>query len=336
MAAQSRPADLDVAEPVLHEPLAEHPGSFDFFQAVRLLELTAPNGSSIRFHANPFLDFPPSQLESLNVDRSGAVDVTVNFLGLVGPQGALPYFYSELVQDRLRAKDKTLAAFLDIFHHGLISLFYQAWQKHRFPVPWERGEADEVSSALLALLGIRSRGLRNRQNVPDRTLMYYTGLLAIGSRPASALQQLLSDHFDVPVAIEEFAGAWYVLPQLHQCRLGSESCSEQLGMGAIAGDAIWDRQSRVRLRLGPMPLARYRQFLPDGAACREVEAITEFFSNRQFEFELELVLERDEVPLYELGSNLPLGWCGWLKTEEFEHDPDDASFLIGQQPCMQI
>ena len=152
MAAQSRPADLDVAEPVLREALADHPGSFDFFQAVRLLELTAPNGSSIRFHANPFLDFPPSQLESLNVDRSGAVDVTANFLGLVGPQGVLPYFYSELVQDRLRAKDKTLAAFLDIFHHRLISLFYQAWQKHRFPVPWERGEADEVSSALLALL----------------------------------------------------------------------------------------------------------------------------------------------------------------------------------------
>jgi type VI secretion system protein ImpH len=52
-----------------------------------------------------------------------------------GPSGVLPYNYTELVIDRLRNKDRALAEFLDIFHHRMISLFYQAWEKYRFPWP---------------------------------------------------------------------------------------------------------------------------------------------------------------------------------------------------------
>jgi hypothetical protein len=37
----------------------------------------------------------------------------VNFMGVIGPQGLLPIYYTELVIDRLRAKDRTLRDFLD-------------------------------------------------------------------------------------------------------------------------------------------------------------------------------------------------------------------------------
>ncbi len=351
MATQSRPADTDVAEPRPNETnqmepeasatglgahacqaLKQRPGEFDFFQAVRLLRMMSPNGDSVRFHANPALDFPPSQIETLELSE-GSAHLTVNFLGLVGPMGALPYFYSELVNDRVRAKDPTLKAFLDIFHHRLISLFYEAWEKHRFPTLWERDQPDVVSTALRAVLGIGSPGVRGRQKVSDNVLMFYAGLLALQSRPASALQQLLADYFQVPAAIDQFSGAWYMLPQAQQCRLGSETSFEQLGMGAIVGDAVWNQQSRLRVRLGPMPLARYREFLPGGNAYSEAEALIDFFANRQFDFELQLALNREEVPEFELGEELPLGWCSWLKTEEFSHYPDDAILPVGQQLC---
>ena len=334
MATQSRPADIDVAQAPIRQDLEEHPGEFDFFQAVRLLRIMSPEAGPLRFHANPSLDFPPSQIEGLEVPPAGPAHMTVNFLGLVGPMGVLPYFYSELVNDRVRAKDPTLKAFLDIFHHRLVSLFHQAWEKHRFPALWERGESEGVSTALRALLGIGSPGLRERQNVSDHVLMFYTGLLAIESRPAAALEQLLEDYFQVPAAVDQFSGAWYLLPEAQQCRLGSETCFEELGVGAIVGDAIWNQQSRVRVRLGPMPLGRYREFLPGGNAYREAEALIEFFANRQYEFELQLALTREEVPEFELGTELPLGWCSWLKTEEFGHHPDDAVLPVGQQLCM--
>lgn len=352
MATQSRPVYLDVAEacPIeakqdereisasslgadANQALKQRPGEFDFFQAVRLLRMIAPE-DSVRFHANPALDFPPSQIETLEVPEAGPSHMTVNFLGLVGPMGALPYFYSELVNDRVRAKDPTLKAFLDIFHQRLLTLFYQAWEKHRFPALWERSDADGVSTALRAVLGIGSLGLRDRQNISDRVLMFYAGLLALQSRPAAALGQLLEDYFQVPTTVDQFAGAWYVLPQAQQCRLGSETCFEELGVGTMVGEAIWSRQSRVRVRLGPMPLARYREFLPGGNAYKEAEALIEFFGNRQFDFELQLALNREEVPEFELGAELALGWCSWLKTEKFQAHPDDAVLQIGQQLCM--
>ncbi|HEX4166327.1 MAG TPA: type VI secretion system baseplate subunit TssG [Bryobacteraceae bacterium] len=333
MESESRSAVADVGLPEFVPELQHRPGSFDFFQAVRLLKLVLPQRDGVRFHANPKLEFPPAQIERLQISE-GLAHLAENFFGLVGPLGVLPYFYSEIVSDRTRAKDTALGAFLDIFHQRLLTLLCQAWQSQRFWATWEQGEHDGVTSALLALLGLRTDGLANRQKISDQALLFYTGLLAMQTRPARSLEQILADYFQVPAEVQQFAGAWYLLPEAQQCRLGNESRFEELGMGAIVGDAIWNQQSRVRIVLGPMPLNRFREFLPDGPAYGETEALIEFFANRQLDFELQLLLDRTEVPVFQLGEELPLGWCLWLKTEEFATNPGDAVLPLGQQLCM--
>ena len=45
----------------------------------------------------------------------------------------------------------------------------------------------------------------------------YAGLLAQWPRSASALRQVLTDYFDVPVEIEQFAGGWFRLDRETQC-----------------------------------------------------------------------------------------------------------------------
>ena len=42
--------------------------------------------------------------------------------------------------------------------------------------------------------------------------------------------------------------------------------STQVGSGAVVGDAVWDRQGRVRVRIGPVSLEQYNDFLPGGRA----------------------------------------------------------------------
>jgi type VI secretion system protein ImpH len=347
--SRSKDPDVSVAEPprnssvaaagaLVMEELLDSPWEFEFFQAVRLLErfgtgkpvgqFANPQQEIVRFATNPDLQFPASRIDSLEKSASGQLEMTVNFLGLTGPSGALPRAYSEFVNERLRARDVTLKAFLDIFNHRAISMFYAAWEKYRFSVAYERDQHDRLTQYLLDFIGLGSEGLKNRQSVPDHSLVYYTGLLGLQPRSAAALEQVLADYFDVSVEIEQFVGAWHRLSVEDQCSVGDqERYSEQLGMGAIAGDEIWDRQSRARIVLGPLSLEQYLDFLPNGAACEPLRAIVKFFSNEECDFEVRLILQREDVPDLDLGgaaSNPMLGWTTWVKNAPFGRDPGDT------------
>jgi type VI secretion system protein ImpH len=176
-------------------------------------------------------------------------------------------------------------------------------------------------------------GLRDRQEIEDEALMHYISLVAMQSRSAAALEQLLGDYFAVPVEVQQFTGAWYSLEQSTQCVMNEkESMSSQVGLGAVVGDAVWDRQGRVRIRIGPLGLERYNEFLPQGRAYKALRAITRFFSNNCLDFEVQLVLDRSQVPTIELDLNATqparLGWVSWARTAPLGVDPDDTILTL--------
>lgn len=344
MATPSRTESSDMNESPLAELLAREPYQFEFFQAVRLLERFSPDRKPVgrfvkpstevaRFGAHPSLNFPASQIQSIQQRPGQPPFVEVNFMGLTGPLGLLPHAYTELMRERIRQKDTAFRDFLDIFHHRIISLFYQAWEKYRFTIAYERGERDRFSHHLLDLIGLGTQGLHDRQDVADDSLIYYSGLLSMNTRSAAALQQILADYFEIEVAIEQFVGAWYPMDPENQCHIGEETgWSEQLGWGAVAGDEIWEQQSRIRIRLGPLTFAQYREFLPGESAWKELRAITRFFARGEFDVEVQLVMKREEVPPCQLGQETDaapqLGWSTWVKSAGMNRDPDETILLL--------
>lgn len=344
MATESRTISSDLAATEVGEKLRREPFSFDFFQAVRLLERCLPERTSVgkfahpdtevaRFGVHPSLAFPASQIQEMDCPENGPIKMTVNFMGLTGPEGVLPNPFTSLIIERLRENDSSPRDFFDIFNHRIISLFYRAWRKYRFDVACEQGERDIFSRHLLSLIGLGSQGLRDRLAVPDDTLIYYSGLLAQRPRTAKALQLILADYFDVPVEIEQFAGAWYRLDAETQCRLREDSNdSGELGFGAVVGDEVWNQQSKVRVVVGPLPLERYVEFLPDGKSWEPLQAWVKFFSNDEWDFEVKLMLEREQVPACTLGAEGPsgpqLGWVSWVKSKPFGRDPDDTVLAL--------
>jgi type VI secretion system protein ImpH len=324
--------------------LEEDPCSFEFFQAVALLErlrpemrvvgrFSSPDDEAVRFEVNPRLGFPASEIQKMHLPEEGPAEMMVNFMGLTGPMGVLPHPYSELILERQRAKDSSLAAFLDIFNHRAISLFYRAWQRSRFPVSYAAGSRDYFTQYLRDLLGLGTTNLSDRQSIEDEVLMHYISLIVSQSRSAAALEQLLADYFEVPIEVEQFTGAWYSIDDRTQCRMTeSDSASTQIGSGAVVGDAVWDRQGSVRIRIGPLTLERYNDFLPEGSAHAALRAITRFFSNDCFDFQVQLVLDRTQVPSIKLDLNderpARLGWVSWAKTKPLSHDPDEAILAL--------
>lgn len=340
MVAPSRSVHVDVERRIFQELLAEEPFRWQFFQAVRLLARIDPDHAGVgnfvqpatevvRFAARASTEFPASEIHALRFGESRPPLMTVNFMGLTGPSGVLPLVYTELVIDRGRNKDHALRELLDIFNHRMISLFYKAWEKHKFPVPYEREGADAVSSYLKAFLGLGTPGLSDRQDVSDRSLVYYAGLLAHRPRSAAALQQLLADYFEVPAEVHQFCGSWYKLDRGAQTKLTDTPLeSARLGAGAVVGDEIWDLHAGVRIRFGPLTRAQYVEFLPGNPGHGALSALLKFYANEEYAFELQLVLKRDETPPCELGSEgingSRLGWLTWAKTGAVDRDPADT------------
>jgi type VI secretion system protein ImpH len=325
-------------------PLRERPWDFSFFQAVRLLQRTAggsnpigsfdaPANEAVRLATNPSIGFPAAEIQALEIREDKPPKMTVNFFGLDGAQGVLPMRYTEMVLDRLYARDATLRDFLDIFNHRMVSLLYRAWEKYRFPVAYERTGQDAFTGYLLDLIGLGTPGLPGRQSIPDQSLLLYTGLLSQFPRSAASFRSMLANYFDAPVEIEPFAGGWRTLDEGSRTSFQDGlSRSEQLGVGMVLGDEVWDQQSIVRVRLGPLSLEQYRSFLPDGSAHEPLKTLARFFCGGDLDVEVQLILKREEAPRFSLdapGTEPPkLGWIGWVFGKPLDRDPCETVFRL--------
>ncbi len=340
MAATSGSETPVVALSRTEKRLFAEPFCFEFVQVVRLLRMFYPHRSGVglfrspdsevvRFGVHPSLAFPASEVQELEPQKDNPPVLRVNFLGTVGPLGVLPLYYTELVAQRMLARDRTLRDFLDLFHHRLISLFYRSWLKYRFIVGFEQREEDHFSQYLLHEIGLGTPGLQDRQAVPDISLLYYSGLLSQQPRSAEGLTLLLSDFFQTAIRIEQFLGSWYDLTSDSQCSLDDSALeNQQLGFGAIVGDQVYDPQSRIRIIIGPLTLSRYLDFLPTGTAYEPLAGLVRLYAGDEFDFEAQLILSRDEVPSFELGAEgdtgPKLGWVSWSKTRTMDYDPSQT------------
>lgn len=336
--------------------LDRDPPEFDFLQAVRLLDRIYPGRASpgrfvdpssevVRFGVPPTLAFPASAIQALRLpEEPGApVRMQVNFFGLTGPSGVLPHEYTLLAGDRMRAKDTAMVDFLDLFNHRAISLLFRALRAHRFDLAREAGEEDRLQGHLLHLAGVRPSASKAEadleaeaevdadapaaSSLPPGMLASFAGLLGPQRRSAATLEQLVEGIFGVTAEVQEFIGGWFPIDDRDRTAVGEEELGSSLGMGAVAGDEVWDPQARVRIRLGPLDRAGYDAFLPGGKSHALLRSLTRFFSDDQFEFEVQPVLRKDEVPPCLPGdeeAEFRLGWSTWLCTREPDHDMENT------------
>lgn len=309
--------------------------SVDFFQLARTLECAfrdlprlgtsqKPGEDPVRFAQEPSTAFAPttvSKIESIAGARAGRV--FVNFLGMLGPNGPMPLFMTDYARDRERNHaDATLARFLDVFNHRMVSLFYRAWAVNQLPVSFDRthGQSDAITQMeedrygayIGSLFGIGMATLRGRDRVPDVAKLHYSGRLSNDTKHAEGLRAIIEDYFRVQTRLDEFVGAWLELPSASLCRLGVSRDSATLGVSSVLGSRVWECQSRFRIVLGPMGLSDYERLLPGGDSQGRLEDWVRNYVGRQFSFEVNLILRREEVPRVKLGGFGRLGWTTWL------------------------
>ena len=340
------------------DALLAEPERYSFFQAVRLLyrahgmPMRAGVSSAhdtLRFTVPPSLNFPPCELQSL--DRATQDDsesprytMSVNFLGLTGPSGVLPRHYTEWLMAQHKARDPASRDFLDIFNHRLLSLFWRAWAKHRTELSQElAGEKGGGGSGVLrhiydliglgtpalhALVEPRAKGGSTKTKLPAAALGYYSGLVAQHPHGVGALAQVIGDVVDAPVEVIGCHGTWQRIPPRDRTRLGKTN--QRFGDGCVLGSRFWDRQTTVRVRIGPMRLRGFDALLPQRELLGAVVELLRFLTGLALDLEIQLVLQAEAVPRARLGGARAarLGWNSWLAGRRSERPADECHFVF--------
>ena len=318
------------------EKLRSEPWKFDFFRALRVMEnerkdlpkigeSDLPAQDSVQFTQKTEMGFASSTLGEFSQEASDPrPKLSVRFFGLLGANGPLPLPYTMHAIDRSQNEhDTTLVSFLNVFHHRMISFFYRAWAVCQKSADYDRPATSRFDDYIGSFFGFGERSLWNRDSVPDRAKLYYSGRLAFQTRSAAGLEDILGDYFSVPASIQSFFGHWIGIPVELRTRLGVTRENAILGCSAILGSHQWDGQNRFRLRLGAMDSARFRDFLPGGESLKRLADWIIFYTGNQFFWDVQLILKAGEVPSTILGSGTMLGRTSWLKSLPFTSDAGD-------------
>lgn len=334
----------------VHDWRAE-PWTLDFFAAMRRLDALAapaprwgeaalPSAEALRVGQAPSLAFAPSSVAGFEPPARGLQVPRLRqfFFGYLGPNGPLPIHLSDVIRDRAHNHgDGTWLAFLDTFGHRFALHFYRAWSQPRPAVALDRPGADAWRRWVGACIGIGTAARQQRDVVFDDARLHFSGWLARRVRNAEAVEAVVARYFDVRATLVPWVGHWLPIEERERTYLGARrpagvdpgpESARRLGGGALLGRRVWDRQHRVRLRLGPLNLERYRQFLPTGAALPALNCWMRQLLGDELHWDAELVLEKNEVPPTRLGASLGnaprLGWMSWLGARARTSDAADV------------
>lgn len=304
---------------------------FDFYQALRLLEMARPwktplgegvdrSREAVRISSRVSHGFPASDVQEVRAPESedAPARMEINVLGLAGALGPMPPPWTDLAVERTRQGDRVFADFLDIFNHRLASLLYRSRKALRPGFEHRRPADTGVAEWVHALVGMATRGLRgNRLGLPDGALLRYAALLASEVRSAKGLELVLADYFGVPARVAPFTGGFVTIEPDERTRLGISpdiAANNALGSEVVLGSRAWDPQSGFRVELGPMRLDVFLELLPCGRGFVPLAGLARFYAGPTLEFDVVLNLKADEVPPLRLGREAAprLGWTSWL------------------------
>lgn len=350
--------------PSLIDTLNEHPYRFEFFQTIRLLERHFQNlgvcseivGELVHFRNSLSLSFPSGEIEKLDHHDASlhqknaysnqlhntfptlaTYEITPSFFGLTGLVGALPSYYTERIIEReVIYRDYAARAFLDMFTNRMLTLFYQAWKKYRLPILHEQNKQNLFIHKILSLVGCDHSSVRqsldnHHQSLMEDSIAYYAGVTR--HRPTSTLniQNLLADYFKVSLKILQLIGHWCSIPPEQQTILSGKFA--ELGVSSFCGAKIWQRQTRIRILIGPLTKRDFLAFLPYGKTAKVLSKWLSLTLGACFEYEVYLILKKEEIFQAKLGDTINparLGWDVFLLSIPPNQDSEDARYELKQ------
>lgn len=320
-------SDADVLIAKQEKRLADDPGRFDPATAFRVAEhLSADATLVVGAHGGTTpIAVPVSGFRKKN----GTAELRSSLAPIVGPLGSLPPSYGELLQREERNRSKALASFFNLFSIRFSELFVAATEKYRLArgLRWSTNRKDHAfRKTLLALTGFGTRGLTDNAGVREDALLRFSGMLSNRNRNSTSLASMLGEFSGLPVVVEQFRRRWVPIAPHEQSQLGQPG-GLRLGHNTSAGASIEDFAGGFRIVVGPVGYADYLSLSPGSKRLAELFALTRLFTGSAFDFDVQVILKKEDIPFCQLGdSDAParLGWNSWARVAPAAQDSMDA------------
>jgi type VI secretion system protein ImpH len=301
--------------------LQSEPWRFDYFTVLRHLERTfadrprigdsaARREDFVQLGQDPFMDFPASNLARVVLNDDKPLKVFVKYLGLLGPQGALPLATTEEAYHYVLSQDDAFPRFLDVFNHRFIQLFFRTWADSRPIVQHDRPKADRFIAYIGSAIGVGSKPYQDLDSVPDAAKLGFAGLMGAQAKCASRLAGAVCGLFNVKAEVEEFVGSRLMIEAAEWTILGGRY--NRLGEDLLLGRTVFSVQDKIRVRIFTKNLAQYIRFLPTGDLCEPLADLVFFYNGEQLDWDVELAIPTGAVEPIRIGKFGQLGWTSWM------------------------
>lgn len=301
--------------------LEAEPWRFDYFTVLRRLERAykdlprigdsaARREEFVHFGQETYMAFPASNIARVVQGNNKQLRIFVKFLGLLGPQGALPLSVTEEAYHYLLARDDAFPRFLDILNNRFIQLFFRAWADSRPIAQHDRPNEDRFVAYLGSAIGVGSKPYQHVDTLPDSVRIGFAGLLGSQIKSASRLAGAVRGVFKVQAEVEQFVGARLEIEAAEYSLLGRRHTT--LGEDALLGRTVFSVQDKIRIRIFTTDLKQYIRFLPSGDLCEPLADLVFFYNGEQLDWDAELAIPSGSAAPVRLGHFGQLGWTSWM------------------------
>lgn len=263
----------------IKEQLLANGERYSYFQAIRLLRLIgkvddAPQ-AYLRIQPKLALGFPETDIDRIEALPENGYRITANFFGLYGVASPLPTFYTEDLIEEEQEGRHAQRGFIDILHHALYPLLYQAWSKYRLQLRVVEEQDSSIENHLYAFLGLHDS--QTRATLPySADLLRYIGLFNQRPRSALGLKTILADAFSpAQVEIESCVRVAVPIPSDQRMQIGIQG--HCLGKDSYLGVEIDDVSSNIKVHISDVPEDTFRRLLPDGADFDRLRFLIRFY-----------------------------------------------------------
>lgn len=297
---------------------------YQLFQLLRLLESRSPQAvpigesgpaaaEAVRLRPSVELSFPTSETVATEPAQSptgtARTVVTANVTGLYGVGSPLPrsYLHQVLLQADGEPQQRD---FLDIIHHRVLSLWYRSYRRQHYEQSFAEDGTDLLSRALLDWIGVPSGATEEQLGTSPLRLLRYLGLLIARTRTKSGLETILREELGQPLRVETTPLRMVRLPPSQWPTMSNDPQKRAaLGRDLLIGSRHLDRQTSLRIHVGPVSYPTLLACWPGATLHRRLHALSAFYLRQPLRLTICVAVPRTELARQRVGQG-PGGMLG--------------------------